>query len=153
MWKNSQRYLEHCLYFDFPVCILLWLKKKNRGKDFSICPRSYNLWVSNKYIHLIQNALSFVMLTRNMWQYVSRSGNHELWLLCPKNYWMYESEVVNSQQRDITVKVMKFGMVKTENVLKYLTSFTCLLVISVWNKYIKSQFMCRHVSLWSVAFH
>jgi hypothetical protein len=27
MWKNSQRYLEHCLYFDFPVCILLWLKK------------------------------------------------------------------------------------------------------------------------------
>jgi hypothetical protein len=35
MWKNSQRYLEHCLYFDFPICILLWLKK-NRGKDFSI---------------------------------------------------------------------------------------------------------------------
>jgi hypothetical protein len=27
MWKNSQRYLEHCLYFDFPVCILLRLKK------------------------------------------------------------------------------------------------------------------------------
>jgi hypothetical protein len=28
MWKNSQRCLEHCLYFDLPVCILLWLKKK-----------------------------------------------------------------------------------------------------------------------------
>jgi hypothetical protein len=27
MWKNSHRYLEHCLYFDLPVCILLWLKK------------------------------------------------------------------------------------------------------------------------------
>jgi hypothetical protein len=27
MWKNSQRYLEHCLYFDFPVYVLLWLKK------------------------------------------------------------------------------------------------------------------------------
>jgi hypothetical protein len=38
MWKNSQRYLQHCLYFDFPVCVLLWLKK-NRGKDFSIRPR------------------------------------------------------------------------------------------------------------------
>jgi hypothetical protein len=27
MWKYSQRYLEHCLYFDFPVCMLLWLEK------------------------------------------------------------------------------------------------------------------------------
>jgi energy-coupling factor transporter transmembrane protein EcfT len=27
MWKNSQRYLQHCLYFDFLVCVLLWLKK------------------------------------------------------------------------------------------------------------------------------
>jgi hypothetical protein len=27
MWKNSQRHLKHCLYFDFPVCILLWLEK------------------------------------------------------------------------------------------------------------------------------
>jgi hypothetical protein len=27
MWKNSQRYLEHSLYFDFPVCILLWLER------------------------------------------------------------------------------------------------------------------------------
>ncbi|PNF33599.1 hypothetical protein B7P43_G14560 [Cryptotermes secundus] len=36
MWKNSERCLEHCLYFDFPVCVLLWLNK-NRGKDFSIC--------------------------------------------------------------------------------------------------------------------
>jgi hypothetical protein len=34
-WKNSLRYLEHCLYFDFPVYILLWLKK-NRGKDFDL---------------------------------------------------------------------------------------------------------------------
>jgi hypothetical protein len=25
--KISYRYLQHCLYFDFPVCVLLWLKK------------------------------------------------------------------------------------------------------------------------------
>jgi hypothetical protein len=49
MWKNSQRYLEHCLYFDFPVCILLWLKKI-RDKDFSICPRSFP---SSINIHLV----------------------------------------------------------------------------------------------------
>jgi hypothetical protein len=29
-----------CLYFDYTVCIVLRLKK-NRGKDFSICPRSW----------------------------------------------------------------------------------------------------------------
>jgi hypothetical protein len=33
--ENSKRYLQHRLYFDFPVCPLLWLKR-NRGKDFSI---------------------------------------------------------------------------------------------------------------------
>jgi hypothetical protein len=38
--ENSQRYLEHCLHFDFPICILLWLKR-NRGKDFSIRLRIY----------------------------------------------------------------------------------------------------------------
>jgi hypothetical protein len=40
MWKNSQRYLQHCLHFDFPVCVLLWVKK-NKGKDFSIRPRRW----------------------------------------------------------------------------------------------------------------
>jgi hypothetical protein len=40
MWKNSQRYLEHCLYFDFSVCILFWLNK-NRGKDFRFAYRKY----------------------------------------------------------------------------------------------------------------
>jgi hypothetical protein len=33
MWKNSERCLQHCLYFDFPVCVLLWLKKIG-GKTF-----------------------------------------------------------------------------------------------------------------------
>jgi DNA polymerase III epsilon subunit-like protein len=27
MCKNSQTYLQHCLYFDFLACVLLWLKK------------------------------------------------------------------------------------------------------------------------------
>jgi hypothetical protein len=44
-WKNSQKYLKHCVYFDFPVCILLWLKK-NRGKDFLIFLRIPLTWQS-----------------------------------------------------------------------------------------------------------
>jgi hypothetical protein len=34
MWKKRQRYLEHCLYFDFLVWVLLWLKKKIGSKTF-----------------------------------------------------------------------------------------------------------------------
>jgi hypothetical protein len=27
MGQMTERYLEYCLYFDFPVSLLLWLKK------------------------------------------------------------------------------------------------------------------------------
>ncbi|PNF28341.1 hypothetical protein B7P43_G01902 [Cryptotermes secundus] len=48
-------YVNYVPYFDFPVYVLLWLKK-NRGKDFSICLHS-SVGFKDVIINLILNLL------------------------------------------------------------------------------------------------
>jgi hypothetical protein len=83
MWKSSQRYLEHCLYFDFPVCLLLWLKK-NRGKDVLICPRisesskHFLIYWSNN--HFCQITGYNIVTVINLWSsYCFTVRNHLCW--------------------------------------------------------------------------